>query len=144
MTRSSPIDRDLYGSMNAEQLEHFRQRLLALREQILSKKPVEIEPNRGESSKAGANEDEQPLNEMLQAIASNRNRAAALELQKIGAALLRLRDEPEDFGYCQDCGDDIALKRLEAMPYAELCINCQSKQDGPRGGPTRRKLTDYR
>ena len=29
------------------------------------------------------------------------------------------------------------------MPYAEFCVECQGKQDRPKGGPTRKKLTDY-
>lgn len=130
--------------MNEKQLEAFRQRLLALREELLSRKPAEIAPNRSDSSKSGEDEDEQPLNEMMQAIASNRNRVAARELALIDKALSRIEEEPEEFGLCQDCGDDIAQKRLEARPYSELCIACQSLRDGRRSGPTRRKLSDHR
>ncbi|MFO7802449.1 MAG: TraR/DksA C4-type zinc finger protein [Desulfovermiculus sp.] len=32
-------------------------------------------------------------------------------------------DDPE-FGMCRECGEDIALKRLKAMPESELCIDC--------------------
>lgn len=130
--------------MNEKQLEKFRQRLLSLRDEILDKRPAEIEPNRTDGAKAGPDEDEQPLNEMLQAIASNRNRNAATVLSLIDAALARIRNEPDDFGLCQDCEDDISPRRLDAMPYAELCIRCQSKRDEHRAGPTRRKLTEYR
>ena len=44
---------------------------------------------------------------------------------------------------CEECNEELPLGRLRAMPYAELCVPCQSKQDAPRGGHTRRKLTDY-
>ena len=45
---------------------------------------------------------------------------------------------------CEECGEEIGLPRLKAMPYAELCITCQGKRDvGHKAGPTRRKLTDY-
>lgn len=130
--------------MDEKSLEAHRQRLLELRDELLGRAPAKIEPNRTDGAKVGGDEDEQPLNEMLQAIASNRNRMAARTLALIDAALARLQNEPEDFGYCQDCGDGIAPRRLEAMPYAEFCIACQSKQDEHRGGPTRRKLTEYR
>jgi hypothetical protein len=32
-------------------------------------------------------------------------------------------DDP-DFGLCRECGEEIALKRLKAMPESELCIDC--------------------
>jgi len=43
---------------------------------------------------------------------------------RLSAALLRVEDG--EFGYCEDCGDDIAPKRLELDPAATKCINCAS------------------
>lgn len=40
------------------------------------------------------------------------------------AALARLDDD--EFGYCEDCGEDIAHKRLELDPSVSKCINCAS------------------
>lgn len=102
-----------------------------------------ISPNRADVAEVGGDEDEQPLNEMLQAITSNRNRSDSLLAGQVERALARLEEAPEDFGLCQECGEEILPARLKAMPYAELCVECQSKRDGPRGGPTRRKVTDY-
>ncbi len=70
---------------------------------------------------------------MNQAIASSRNRNDVLLLKRVVAALQRLKDEPHDFGNCSDCGEEIPLPRLKAMPYAELCVDCQQKRDPPRG-----------
>ena len=33
---------------------------------------------------------------------------------------------------------------LDAVPYAEYCVPCQAKADGPAKGHTRRKITDYK
>jgi len=44
------------------------------------------------------------------------------EHQRLAAALVRI-DEGE-FGYCKDCGDNIAPGRLELDPAVELCIQC--------------------
>jgi DnaK suppressor protein len=90
----------------------------------------------------GAEEDVQPLEEMNQAIASSRNRSDAALLKRVVAALARLKEDPDDFGNCSDCGDAIPLPRLKAMPYAELCVDCQSKRD-PQRGVVRKNLTDY-
>lgn len=37
-------------------------------------------------------------------------------------------DDPE-YGVCQECGEDIPLKRLLAMPGATLCVACKSEQE---------------
>src|SRR5690606_33247131 len=120
------------------------QLLRQLRDELTEKGPVRIEPNRTSEVEIGGDEDEQPLNEMLQSIASNRNRTHGAVLARIEKALRKLQTEPEEFGLCEDCGDEVGAGRLAAMPYAELCVACQSTRDVPRGLPTRRKLTDYR
>ncbi len=129
--------------MTAAQRAKFKKALQALAKELAVKTPHKIDPNRADEAEVGGDEDEQPLNEMSQAIASNRNRNAALILARVERALEKLKEMPEDFGLCEECGDDIPLPRLNAMPYAELCVQCQSKRDGPKGGPTRRKITDF-
>jgi DnaK suppressor protein len=129
--------------MTAAQLQKLKKRLEGMARELTSKGLAKIEPNRTSAGEVGSNEDEQPLNEMLQAIASNRNKNAEGVLARIDRALLRLREAPDDFGSCEECEEPIAAARLQAMPYAELCLECQAKQDAPKGKPTRRRLTDY-
>ncbi|RYZ36122.1 MAG: TraR/DksA family transcriptional regulator, partial [Myxococcaceae bacterium] len=88
-------------------------------------------------------EDEQPLNEMMQTIASSRNRNTDGTLARVVKALGKLREEPDSFGECEECGDEIPLGRLKAMPYAEFCVTCQGNKDGPKGPVRRKHLTDY-
>jgi DnaK suppressor protein len=45
------------------------------------------------------------------------------QLDEIGKALQRIDDGT--YGKCNDCGNYILPERLEALPYAELCIDCQ-------------------
>lgn len=129
--------------MKRTSLEVHRKALLSLRDEILRERAVRLEPTRRDPTKVGADEDEQPLTEMLQVIASNRNRNRAQELARIEAALHRLEENPEDFGLCLECEEEIAERRLAAMPYVEFCVDCQSARDTPRDG-RRRHLTDYR
>lgn len=117
--------------------------LKKLKAELGGKAARRLEPTRTDEVDVGGDEDEQPLAEMNQAIASNRNAFDAAVLGRVNAALERLADEPDDFGNCQDCGDEILFARLKAMPYAELCVDCQAKRD-PKGRATRSKLTDYR
>jgi DnaK suppressor protein len=47
-------------------------------------------------------------------------------LQAIEEALVRM--EKGTYGTCRDCGDPIALVRLEAIPWTRVCITCKQKQ----------------
>ena len=50
-----------------------------------------------------------------------------IRLQSIEAALVRL--ENGKFGICVSCGRKISEKRIQALPYAVMCINCQSRSE---------------
>ncbi len=129
--------------MRASELAHWKQRLLALRAEILAEGDVAIEPVRKDDVRAGSDEDEQPLVEMSQVIASKRNRARTESLARVNIALVRLENQPEMFGLCRVCEEPIG-KRLEAMPYAELCVECQQTSDGGRNPGRRRHLLDFK
>jgi DnaK suppressor protein len=48
-------------------------------------------------------------------------------MNKIDEAIARI-DEGE-YGVCESCGEDIAIKRLEARPVAKYCIDCKTRQE---------------
>lgn len=54
-------------------------------------------------------------------------------LNAIDEALRRLYKQPEDFGECVVCGDTIGWERLDAIPYATLCIECKEREENGRG-----------
>jgi DnaK suppressor protein len=117
--------------------------LLELREKTLAEGPAKIEPNRRDASAVGvADEDEQALSEMLQTLASQRNKKQAEIVKQIDHALRRLAADPDLVGLCEECEEAIPEKRLKLMPYATLCAECQAKKD-PRRNKTRRSITDY-
>jgi DnaK suppressor protein len=47
--------------------------------------------------------------------------------QAIDESLNRLRDGT--YGMCAECGVEISEKRLQAVPFAKLCVECQSKAE---------------
>jgi DnaK suppressor protein len=51
----------------------------------------------------------------------------ALYIKKIEEALRRIEDGT--FGECDECGEDIELRRLEARPTATLCVHCKEEQE---------------
>lgn len=130
--------------MDAAALKKYREKLLALRAEILAEGDLEIEPGRKDPAAVGSDEDEQPLVEMSQTIASSRNRTRSTVLARVGAALARIEEDPESFGLCSECEEPITEKRMQLMPYVDLCVECQQAADGPlRKGP-RKHLRDFR
>ena len=62
-----------------------------------------------------------------QAMSVETGRRRRQKLVQIEAALRRIDDD--DFGYCLECGDDIAPRRLEIDPTVMLCIDCASARE---------------
>ena len=60
-----------------------------------------------------------------QAMAQEQARRRAQEIARIDAALARLQEG--EYGFCLDCGEKIAAKRLAADPAAALCLACAAK-----------------
>jgi DnaK suppressor protein len=48
-------------------------------------------------------------------------------LEKIDRALAKIKDN--SFGTCEECGEEISVKRLEARPETTLCIKCKEDQE---------------
>jgi DnaK suppressor protein len=128
----------------ASAIDRHRKRLLELKAEILAEGDVEIEPGRQDANAVGSDEDAQPLAEMSQAIASSRNRNRSGVLARVVAALARLDADPDSFGLCTECEEPISGKRLDLMPYVELCVECQQAKDGDRSKGSRRHLRDFR
>src|SRR6056297_1537991 len=51
------------------------------------------------------------------------------QLTRMDEALRRL--EEGTYGICEECGEEIEEKRLQAVPYAPCCLTCQAKREGP-------------
>ncbi len=129
--------------MTPAQRAKVKRALERLRAEITATGPVKIEPNRKDPTSTGvADEDAQALSEMLQVLASQRNRGQAELVARIDRALRKLAGAPEDFGLCEDCEEEIDARRLALMPYATRCPACQAKAE-PRTGGRRRSVTDY-
>lgn len=48
-------------------------------------------------------------------------------ITKIDQALAKI--DSNEYGLCENCGEEVGIKRLEARPVAELCIDCKSEQE---------------
>lgn len=50
-------------------------------------------------------------------------------LYRIEEALRRLYQDPEGFGICHGCKNDIPFQRLEALPHARYCLDCKLREE---------------
>lgn len=127
--------------MDGDPFNTIRTLLLAKRDELRREGDFEIEPVLKDPAEK-VDEDAAPLTEMNQVIASRRNKNRAMELERIDAALRRLDADPDDFGACEGCGEDIPMRRLEIMPWARKCVKCE-EASSPRRGGRRRHAADY-
>ncbi|WWO96517.1 MAG: RNA polymerase-binding protein DksA [Candidatus Dasytiphilus stammeri] len=109
--------------MNELQILHFKKILKAWRQQLLIKSG-----NSGHFLKNETVNFPDPIDRAVQEEEFNlklRTRDIKQKLlQKIDHTLGRI--EKQDFGFCTCCGIEIGIRRLEANPNAELCIECKT------------------
>ncbi|MEA3223544.1 MAG: TraR/DksA family transcriptional regulator [Thermodesulfobacteriota bacterium] len=53
------------------------------------------------------------------------------KVQQIDAALQKMG--AGNYGLCEECGEEIPIGRLKALPFATLCVKCKSKQEITEG-----------
>jgi DnaK suppressor protein len=112
--------------MNPMQREYFRQKLLSWKTDLLDESNQTLQ-NMTEESLAQPDLADRATAETDRALElRTRDRYRKL-ISKIDAALRRL--EEDTYGYCEETGEPIALKRLEARPIATLSVEAQERHE---------------
>jgi len=109
-------------------LDHFRRELTALRDRLIDDSRAgdeAAEVVEADQSRMGRLSRMDALQGQAMSIETRRRRRATLE--RIGRALRRIEDG--DFGTCEECGESIAIARLEADPTASLCVRCAERAE---------------
>lgn len=109
--------------MNDKQLEHFRLILLAWRDQLREEVDRTVHHMQDEAANFPDPVDRAAQEEEFSLELRTRDRERKL-IKKIEKTLKRIEDD--DFGFCDSCGVEIGVKRLEARPTADLCIDCKT------------------
>lgn len=112
--------------MNPLQLEYFRQKLVAWREQLLRESEDVINQLQNENWQEADMADRVAV-EMDAALELRTRERYRKLIKKIDAALERIQDG--SYGYCAETGQEIGLKRLEARPIATLSIEAQEQHE---------------
>jgi DnaK suppressor protein len=119
-----PTDREEY--MNPMQLEYFRRKLLDWREELLLESQDTLNHLREENWQEPDITDRATLETDAALELRTRDRYRKL-IGKIDAALNRIAEGT--YGYCEESGEEIGIKRLEARPIATLSIEAQEKHE---------------
>lgn len=109
--------------MNEKQLAHLERILLSWRQSLMEEVDRTVSHMKDEAANFPDPSDRASQEEEFSIELRTRDRERKL-IKKIEDALERLKND--DFGYCEACGIEIGLKRLEARPTATLCIDCKT------------------
>jgi DnaK suppressor protein len=109
--------------MNSRQRAHFKMVLDALKAELSQDIERTVHAMQDEATLFADPNDRATQEADIGLELRNRDRERKL-IKKIDETLLRI--DKDDYGYCEKCGIEIGLKRLEARPTATLCIDCKT------------------
>ena len=107
-------------------MDYFRRKLLAWKEELLQGSRETLQHLREESWQEPDINDRATVE--TDATLELRTRSRYLKLiNKIDAALERINDG--EYGYCEETGEEIGVRRLDARPIATMCIEAQERHE---------------
>ena len=113
--------------MNKKERERYKKKLLKKKDEIVDK--ISETYNESKEVESGIAQD------VVDKAESSYTKEFLLSLSNAEREQLRLIDEAlkridkKEFCSCQSCGKNIAKKRLDAVPWAPYCIDCQEKEE---------------
>ena len=109
--------------MNARQLAHFKKMLEEMKQELSQDIDRTVHTMQDEATIFADPNDRATQESDMSLELRNRDRERKL-IKKIEETIARIN--AKDYGYCDSCGVEIGLKRLEARPTATLCIDCKT------------------
>jgi DnaK suppressor protein len=112
--------------MGSRQLSHFRDILLSIKDELSGDIERTVHTMQDEATVFADPNDRASQESDIALELRNRDRERRL-IKKIDDSLARI--ENGEYGYCDSCGIEIGLQRLEARPTATLCIDCKTLEE---------------
>jgi DnaK suppressor protein len=109
--------------MNDNQREHFKRILKAWRLELMEEVDRTVTHMKDEAANFPDPADRATQEEEFSLELRTRDRERKL-IKKIDKTLIRV--EEDDYGFCDQCGIEIGIRRLEARPTADLCVDCKT------------------
>lgn len=121
-----PYERVAGHYMDAAQLTHFSQKLAEWKQQLMEEVDRTVDHMKDDATNFPDPNDRATQEEEFSLELRTRDRERKL-IKKINEAQKRIDDD--EYGYCETCGIEIGVNRLEARPTAELCIDCKTLEE---------------
>ncbi len=112
--------------MSDNQLAHFRNILVAWKQSLMEEVDRTVDHMKEDATNFSDPADRATQEEEFALALRARDRERKL-IRKIEKTIDRL--DAGDYGYCDACGIEIGLQRLEVRPTAEMCIDCKTTQE---------------
>lgn len=109
--------------MNPQQLKHFQNILLEWKHELMEKVDETVHHMQDESGNIPDPNDRASQESDFTMELRTRDRERRL-IKKIESSIKHLDDD--EYGFCGNCGEEIGIRRLEARPTADLCIDCKT------------------
>jgi DnaK suppressor protein len=113
--------------MDKRKSEVFRKRLVAKQEELLRLVTKSEQDGREADEEATQDVADKAANSYTKEFLFHQSDDSRRMLQLVNEALERIR--ASSFGLCVACQQEVQPKRLEAVPWARHCIECQEKQE---------------
>jgi len=110
-----------------KELKPYYNKLLKKKQEFLEKYESNKDISQKEEKEGTGDLVDQATDDYTNEFLNNLSAADLKILRLIDSAIERI--QKDDYGVCQDCGEDISPKRLKAVPWAEFCLNCQEKKE---------------
>ncbi len=116
--------------MDKRTLTSYKKRLLAKRQELTE--AYNRDKNYGRESDSGGTQDlaDKASTSYTKEFLYSLSNSERIVLQEVEDALTRI--EEGEFGVCEECGEPIHKKRLDAVPWARYCLACQEAFDKGR------------
>ena len=112
--------------MNAKQLEHFSKMLEAWKAELSQDIDSTLHSMQEEQTVFADPNDRATQESDMALELRNRDRERRL-IKKINETIAKIKSG--DYGYCESCGIEIGLQRLQARPTASMCIDCKTLEE---------------
>jgi len=113
--------------MNKRQRERYRKQLLAKREELLHRVRAARNSEKESTGKEAPDLGDRALSTVIRDLSYQLTVGERDFVRRVDEALDRM--ETGEYGICVACGKNIQTGRLDAVPWARHCIECQELQD---------------
>ncbi len=113
--------------MDKKRLDYYRKKLEVKRDELFHMMSLAEEEGRAADDNTAQDVADKAANSYTKEFLFSQSNHERVVLQLVEEAIKRM--ETGGYGVCVHCNEEVQVKRLEAVPWARHCIECQQKQE---------------